>query len=1164
MSNRKLLKFLPLLIVLAVSGLVVGARLLLSSLAGGRPAAVVGPDERGADEAAEPATAPLATPRGADPEAEGETRVTLQLADGEEEAGGEPLPELTGRVEFAHPLPADEELLVVEFGEPEVIRGILGAERVTAHLWETGKEGEVSPFLPTFVRVAEDGSFRIPLREPDSTTGHLAVLGRYTYSLATTEVRLDDPEPVLTGKLGAWIVGELRARGVDSGDERLAGIDVELGPDITAGFDTYGLASVAYDADLETGSDGRFEFRGVPDSFVKALLVEPDDFAPFLELGIQVTPGERLDLPLELQDGATVRGTVLTADGAPLAGATVNARLPGAMGQAAGRLSREVTDEEGRFELKHVITGRRLSVEASPEGYETGQLTLEDKLRDGQVVAGLVLTCDQGLEVSGQVVNADGTPAERVRMRLQTDLSSIDPARIGFAAASMTSKTEYSQEDGRFRFTSVGAGPFVLTASVGEVDPTALVRMTGVEAGATGLVLRLEPSSALRGQLVTSAERAIQDFRVEMVLQGSEGLMGLGGERWSRSFDGLEDGGFEARGLLGGEWSVTVRATGFAPTPARLVTLPQPEGSGPEVFELVPAASISGRVLDTTGRPVSGATVKLDVEVGERVRQAMSGGGPTALSDHRGEFLLESVAAGSISVVAALPGYASSEPRPLMVAPGELVEDIDLSLRTGGTVEGRVLDDEGDGAPGRMIVIQSMPSYLRQHMTTAGSDGEFRFEHLEPGAWQIIAMGNALTGEVQMDSEGGLGNMLDDMKMDTVEVIDGELVEVTLGRPAEDPVTTLGNVRAGDEPVAGAVLSFAPDGCRGIADLRLATTDANGDFLVKLEQRGAYLVTVQSDVQTGATTTIEFDEVIPEGVAQHRLQLRMPLGGIRGRVLGPGGEPEEGVQVTLNVDEGVKYGSVLGGNYVQVQTDADGTFELRHLRPGRYAVSAGGVAMGALFGASSRVGREVQSGLVVSEGKWLEDVEFRLAAAHDLEGRVTGLDGGPVAGAAIFVRDEAGQLLDRFSFVTTDAAGVFRYRGVAEGRYTVTARKGALISPPSEIVRVGGGSSGELTEAEVQLDEGTDLLVRVVDRTGADLKARVRVQDERGFDVSSMMTMEDVLQNFGEGFSSKEQRIGPLSPGRYRVTATLGDGRSTDKRVSLTGQTERRVTLRIR
>lgn len=1165
MTERKSIHLLPVVIVLAVLGLVVGARFFLAWVA---PAG----DQEGLARAEAPAArgvddAPLSpaaggTLAGAD---EPGAEARLDLVEEERLRLQADLPVIEGRTAFDHGLPADEELFVVELGEPSGVRGILGGDRVASRIWgeERGREGEVEAGRPTFVRVAEDGSFRVPLREPGARVGHLALVGRYTYSLRTKEVSVDDRDVVLSGELGAWIVGSLRAPGVAEGDERLAGVEVEMGPDVTASFETYGLSGIAYDADTETDADGVFEFRGVSDDFARGIFVQPEGFAPQLELGLRPRAGERVELSLELQRGATLRGTVLGPDGAPLVGVPVAATVVGALGRGLGDVQEGETDADGRFELQHVLTGRRLEVHARPEEHRHAKLATEAKLRDGQVLDGLVLACEAGLEVAGRVLFTDGAPAADVEVILGLDVASMDPSMMGLAMADWSDRKVRTEEDGTFRFAGLSARSYQVWAVTEREEGIAasVARRTGVAAGTTGLVLELEATCGLAGRLSTASQREIGAFSVDLVLEGSGGVMGIGAVRRSRAFDGPQDGGFLMEGLPAGAWEVTVRARGFAATLPRVVTLPVPEGAPPEDFELVPAASISGRVLDVGGTPVSGATVSLELDVGERIQQSMTGGGPTAVSDHLGEYLLEGIEPGAISVVARLQGFAGSEPASLDLAVGELREDLDLTLRLGGTVEGEVLDEAGDPAAGRMVIVQSMPDYSRQHIATAGPDGDFRFEHLEPGSWQVISMANALTGDVGTGEAEGMGDMLKDMKMDVVDVRDGGEHWVTLGRPAQDPVEVLGSVRAGDEPVAGAVVSFVPEESRGIADMRMTTTDENGDFALELERRGAHLVTVQAGVQMGRQTSVEFDEVVPEEVAQHRVQLRMPLGGIRGRILGPDGEPAGGARVTLHVDDGIRFGTFMGGNYVEGVAGPDGRYELEYLRPGRYAVSAGGASLGGTFGDRPTVGREVRSGLVVDRGEWLDGVDFRLSAPRELSGRVLGLDGNPVAGAAVFVRDEAGQLLDHFSFTTTDGAGRFVYRGVAEGTYTVMARKGERVSPSSAPVRVREGSRDT---AEARLEEGTVLLVKVVDRSGTEFRARVSVVDDAGAEMCGMLTVEEVMQQFGKGFSSTEQRVGPLPPGRYRVTATLDDGRTADKGVTLAGQTERRVMLRVR
>jgi hypothetical protein len=60
------------------------------------------------------------------------------------------------------------------------------------------------------------------------------------------------------------------------------------------------------------------------------------------------------------------------------------------------------------------------------------------------------------------------------------------------------------------------------------------------------------------------------------------------------------------------------------------------------------------------------------------------------------------------------------------------------------------------------------------------------------------------------------------------------------------------------------------------------------------------------------------------------------------------------------------------------------------------------------------------------------------------------------------------------------------------------------------------------------------------------------------------MSLAEIMQAFTNGeFSSKEQKVGPLPPGKYKVTVTTNDGRKTTKPVTLTGQAERKLNVRM-
>jgi hypothetical protein len=276
-------------------------------------------------------------------------------------------------------------------------------------------------------------------------------------------------------------------------------------------------------------------------------------------------------------------------------------------------------------------------------------------------------------------------------------------------------------------------------------------------------------------------------------------------------------------------------------------------------------------------------------------------------------------------------------------------------------------------------------------------------------------------------------------------------------------------------------------------------------------------------------------------------------------VLGPDGDPLSGARVSLTTDGGVTYGTFMGGNYAETTTDEAGRYDFVYLRPGAYSVAAGGAIMGGAFGGTSPHGRSVRSGLRLREGQHLEDVDFRLAEAGSLTGTVVDLADRPLQDAAIFVFDEAGNPLERFSMITSGSDGRFRVTGLAPGEYTVSARTSDAAGSDQTPVEV---REGEEASTRLKLGPGTVLLVTVIGEEDTEVQARVSVSDSRGRQLNGTIAFSDIAA--AVEFTSKEQRIGPLPPDTYWITALADDGQEVKKSITLTGQAERRLKIRLK
>ncbi|MBI5365057.1 MAG: carboxypeptidase regulatory-like domain-containing protein, partial [Planctomycetes bacterium] len=400
------------------------------------------------------------------------------------------------------------------------------------------------------------------------------------------------------------------------------------------------------------------------------------------------------------------------------------------------------------------------------------------------------------------------------------------------------------------------------------------------------------------------------------------------------------------------------------------------------------------------------------------------------------------------------------------------------------------------------------------------------------------------------------------MKMGSADLVDGETTHLVLGAPPKDPVAVRGRVTHAGEPYTGAMVSYVRIGAGAAGNrFKSATTNARGEYALQLGEPGEYDVSVQR-FQGGGNqqNVVEFARSVPSG-KEAVIDLELPTGRISGRVVDDEKQPIAGARVTLTSEGAGEPGTLWGGHYNETATNGEGLFDIQALRPGRYTLFAGGMTLGGAFGDDSVHGREAITGVQVAEGEWRKDVDFRLKRPGTIDVVVVDDGGKPASGASIFVRTRAGELVDRFSLSASGPDGACKYGGLAPGRYTVSAREGVRASVEGGEVEV---RSGEHTPARVVLSTGTYIVVSVVDAEQKPLTASLSVRDEAGREVGSMLSLADLMQLFAQGGApTDERRLGPFPAGKYRVTATLADGRSLVKPVSLSGQTERKLNLRF-
>ncbi len=417
-----------------------------------------------------------------------------------------------------------------------------------------------------------------------------------------------------------------------------------------------------------------------------------------------------LDLILTIDQSAVIAGVLVDTRGRPLVGRV--AVVPEQ--KASPSVPGATTDAQGRFVIAGVAPGRHMLSARAGNGPSQELQSVE--LRSGQHLKNVRLVYELGptISISGRVTDGDGRGLEaNLDLMVQEERGRTSMAN------------ERSAVDGAFAFTELPQGAYTVSGSAPGFGSAWVSDIMG---DTSGLEIVLEAQPQIRGHVVDAAGQPVTRFDISAVPAGG----GFDAAQVSKSvFDA--EGAFDLQVGIG-TYRLVTRATGFATAETRVGAVHPGDPIEDIVVTLEAAGLWRGRVVSTSGQPVSGAAI---LAGDGPLRPQQAHGSTLATSGPDGTFEIPSMDPALNPVISAHHPEAGTG---AVASPPVGVDQLeDIVLYAGGSVAVIVTRD-GEPVADTYVALSGGTSTATGKTDENGSclfenlpEGELKVEVIEPG-----------------------------------------------------------------------------------------------------------------------------------------------------------------------------------------------------------------------------------------------------------------------------------------------------------------------------------------------------------------------------------------------------------------------------------------------
>jgi len=615
-----------------------------------------------------------------------------------------------------------------------------------------------------------------------------------------------------------------------------------------------------------------------------------------------------------------------------------------------------------------------------------------------------------------------------------------------------------SDAKGNYSIAAIAGGDYEIAVSRPNYS-TANVSVHLAPGQSTQKVLYGTPEGRISGTVMDEDHKGIAGAHLEARTVGNDAMMPGPRMRMmdrSRTSITAPDGHFLTRVDSENELELEATKRGLPSARSSAMKVGPGERKSGVTITIPRGVAVTGRVIDTKGKPLSGVSVTA-------AESRPSGGGPGGIrrmiinsivrgpdddvvrSGSDGTFSLR-VREGSYDLSFRREGLAGKTLRAQQI--GANAKPVEVTLEPGVEVSGRITRG---GTPVEGVNVIPIGTDSMMPVQT-GPDGTFRITDQAPGEMMLafskredfIQMNRAVTApanDINIDLPPG-GRVI------------GRVVDKTSHTPIKSFEAGISGTRGG----GGMVMVMPPS-------LQSFTSD-DGTFVLENVPAGTQTLTVNAP---GYVQSRVPNITIENGKATENIEVSMETGvRITGHVTGPDGSPVGSAVVRIDPMAGGRMMRGGGMNDPYTATDPSGEYTLENVEPGERSI---------VFSATGLIST---TKTVTLSGDHAQ-VDAQLTSGVHLTGVVVNEGGSPVADAVVHASSAANAGFGRTA--RTDASGGFSLDGLAPGHYELDASKSGYAdailrdydvstsAPVRLTLRSGGTITGHvsgLTSAELQ------------------------------------------------------------------------------------------------